>query len=184
MHFTVKQMTLCALCAALISVLSPLAIPLAGQVPISLATLAVMVAASLEGPFLSAVSVIIYIFLGIIGIPVFAGYSSGAAIAFGMSGGYIFGYIALAVCTGIAAEKCAAYTDSWKRRGVLFAGMVIGTAVLYFIGTVWFMRFTGMDLAASLGACVLPFLPGDFLKMVLTVILYERLIPLLANIKR
>ena len=86
MHFTVKQMTLCALCAALISVLSPLAIPLAGQVPISLATLAVMVAASLEGPFLSAVSVIIYIFLGIIGIPVFAGYSSGAAIAFGMRG--------------------------------------------------------------------------------------------------
>ena len=68
MHFTVKQMTLCALCAALISVLSPLAIPLTGQVPISLATLAVMVAASLEGTFLSAVSVIIYIFLGIIGI--------------------------------------------------------------------------------------------------------------------
>lgn len=181
MKMTVRQMTLIALNAAVISVLAPIAIPLAGQVPISLATLAVMISAAVFGKWTGAAASALYIVLGILGMPVFAGFSSGAAVAFGLSGGYIFGYIALAYFTGLFAEKAADQTGR-ELYALLIAGMVIGTVVLYAIGTVWFMKFTGMTLAASLGACVVPFIPGDCIKMAVVCLLYGRLKPLASKV--
>ena len=178
MHFTNRQLTMTALCAALISVLSPIAIPLDNLVPISLATLAVMVSAVLIGPLLSGIAVMIYILLGIMGLPVFAGFSSGAAIAFGMTGGFIFGYIPLALCTGYGALKSRHADTLLKSRAVLLCSMIVGTLLLYTAGTAWFMKYTGMNLSACLAACVLPFLPGDFMKMILVILLSERLAPL------
>lgn len=179
MHFTNRQLTMTALCAALISVLSPIAIPLGNLVPISLATLAVMVSAVLIGPLLSGIAVMIYILLGIMGLPVFAGFSSGAAIACGMTGGYIFGYILLALCTGFGALKSRRTDSLFRSRAVLLYSMILGTLLLYTAGTAWFMKYTGMNLSGCLAACVLPFLPGDFVKMILVIILRERLAPLI-----
>lgn len=179
MHITVRQLSETALMAAFISVLSPLAIPLGNLVPISLATLAVMIAAALTGPYESAAAVVIYILLGIMGLPVFAGFSSGAAAAFGMSGGYIFGYIILALCTGFGAMRIRHSDSRNTSRITLMTAMIIGTLLLYLLGTVWFMKYTGMNLTASLSACVLPFLPGDLIKMILVLLLYERLMPLI-----
>ena len=179
MHITNRQLTLTALCAALISVLSPIAIPLGNLVPVSLATLAVMISAVLTGPLLSAFAVMIYILLGIMGLPVFAGFSSGASIAFGMTGGYIFGYLLLALCTGYGALLSRHMESLNKSRAVLLCSMIIGTLLLYTAGTACFMKYTGMHLSACLAACVLPFLPGDFVKMILVIILGERLAPLI-----
>lgn len=179
MHFTARHLTETALMAALISVLSPLSIPLGNLVPISLATLAVMTAGALCGPYEACAAVVIYILLGIMGLPVFAGFTSGAAVAFGMSGGYIFGYIALALCTGFGAERIRHPDSPEQKRIILLLSMITGTLLLYTAGTAWFMKFTGMSLGASLCACVLPFLPGDFIKMILVILLYERLVPLI-----
>ena len=173
MKLTVRQISSTALMAAVICILSPIAIPLAGQVPVSLATLAVMLTGALLGPYLGTLAVLIYLLLGGIGLPVFAGWTGGFALLFGMTGGYLFGYLPLAFLTGLAAEKMK-HPGDWK---ILTAGMIAGTAVLYLIGTAWFMKYTGMDLTASLAACVIPFLPGDCLKMIITCILVPRLMP-------
>ncbi len=165
-----KQLTAAALMAALISVLAPLSIPLAGQVPVSLATLAVMLSGALIGSKAGTLSALIYLLLGFIGIPVFAGWTSGAGILFGMTGGYLFGYLPLAFVTGLFYEKKESPLS-------LFLGMLAGTVILYVLGTLWFMKYTGMALAASLSACVIPFLPGDLLKMILVVILAPRIHP-------
>lgn len=169
----VKDMTKTALLAAVICVLSPLAIPLAGQVPISLATLAVMLAGVVLKEKYGTLAVLIYIILGMIGVPVFANYSAGASIVFGMTGGYIIGYLPLAYITGLAAKK-AAQAEHYSIP-TLALGALLGTFVLYVLGTVWFMVFTKMGLGASLAACVLPFLAGDTLKIAAVCLLAPRL---------
>lgn len=153
---------------AVIAVLSPLSVPLSTQVPISLATFAVMLAGAVLGAKEGTICTALYLLLGAIGVPVFAGYSSGIGILFGMTGGYLFGYLPLAFCTGLAAEK----KDT---PAVLAAGMVIGTIILYVIGTIWFMLFMKMPLGASLAACVLPFLPGDAVKILVVALAAPRL---------
>ena len=169
----IRNMTETALMAALTAVLSSVAMPLAGQVPVSLATLAVMLAGIVLKENYGTFAVLIYILLGMMGLPVFAGWSSGAAVVFGMTGGYIIGYLPLAWFTGKAAGQAAKHSP--YSRMVLTAGALAGTLVLYILGTVWFMACTGMGPAASLSACVLPFLPGDALKIAAAALLAPRL---------
>ena len=154
---------------ALIAVLSPISIPLSTMVPISLATFAVMLGGAILGPVYGTLSTGLYLLLGAIGIPVFAGYTSGVQILFGMTGGYLFGYLPLAYCTGWASEKTEGKT--WQ----LVAGMVIGTVILYVLGTVWFMLYMKMPLGASLAACVIPFLPGDAVKIAVVALIAPRI---------
>ncbi|MBQ1532463.1 MAG: biotin transporter BioY [Solobacterium sp.] len=177
MKLTVKEMAFTAIMAAVICVLSPIAVPLAGEVPISLATLAVMLAGALLGRKLGSLSVLIYIFLGMIGLPVFANYAAGAGIVFGMTGGYIVGYIPLAYMTGWFRER------SGKQNVYVSVacGALIGTLILYILGTVWFIRVTGMPLMGALAACVFPFIPGDLLKIAVVCLLTPRIRPALES---
>lgn len=96
----IKTMVYIALMAAILSIVSPISIPLAGGVPISLATLAVMLAGALLGKKWGTLSVFIYLCLGCIGLPVFAGYSAGFANVIGPTGGYLLGYLFLSFITG------------------------------------------------------------------------------------
>ena len=162
-----RAMVMTALGAAIISALSPISIPLGNFVPISLATLGVMLCGAVLGKKMGTMSTLIYLILGCIGMPVFAGYSSGAHVLLGPTGGYLVGYLPLAYLTGLFTEK--------ENKTMLVAGMLIGTAVLYALGTVWFMYVTKMDLMASLGLCVIPFLFGDALKMIVVYILRDAL---------
>ena len=87
MNTKTKTMAMIALTAAIISVLAPISLPIVGEVPISLATLGVMLGGVLLGSRNGAIAAALYLVLGAIGIPVFAGYTSGAAILFGVTGG-------------------------------------------------------------------------------------------------
>lgn len=176
MKLTVKQMAYTAIMAALISVLAPIAVPLAGEVPISLATLAVMLAGAILGSKLGTLSVLIYILLGMIGLPVFANYASGTGIVFGMTGGYIIGYLPLALIIGLFSEK---WGQGRYQYPALIAGALAGNLVLYVLGTYWFMKYTGMALSGALAACVLPFIPGDLMKTAVVCILVPRVMPAL-----
>jgi hypothetical protein len=100
-----RNLVLCAVCAAITCVLAPLSIPLAAGVPISLATFAVMLAGVLLGGRLGAVSQLVYLLLGAVGLPVFAGWTGGADKIFGMTGGYLVGYIPLAWLTGLIYKR-------------------------------------------------------------------------------
>lgn len=160
-----RNLVLCGVCAAITCILAPLSIPLAGGVPISLATFAVMLSGVLLGGTPGAVSQLVYVLLGSVGLPVFAGWSGGFGIVMGMTGGFIVGYIPLAFFTGLIYKPFSHSKKMPVRMAAMIAGMVVGNIVLYALGTAWFMVSTGMTLAASLAACVTPFLPGDFIKM-------------------
>lgn len=163
---TVKQLALSGLMAAVICILGPLALNLpSSPVPISLGTLAIYFAVSVLGMKLGTLSVVIYVLLGLAGVPVFAGYTAGAAKLFGPTGGYILGYIFMALI-------CGFFVDKWGNRlGLNLLGMVSGTAICYLFGSIWLALQMSLTFSQALAAAVLPYIPGDILKLILAMAL-------------
>lgn len=167
---------LAALFAALTAVCSFISIPLPfTPVPVNLATLAVFLAGGLLGWKYGLISQLVYIVLGAAGVPVFHNFTAGLGILTGPTGGYIIGYAAAALLTGLVIQLAA------KRESILVLtlAMVCGLAACYLLGTIWFMIVSGSGLLASLIACVIPFLPGDALKIIAGCILIKKLRPVL-----
>lgn len=181
MKLTTYELVLCALCAAVTCVLAPISVPLAGEVPISLATFAVLLSGILLGAKYGAISQLVYVLLGSVGVPVFAGWTGGIGITLGVTGGYIIGYIPMAFIAGLLYHRFGREASGTRKYIVMFVSMVLATAVLYILGTAWFMAQTGMTLGASLAACVIPFLPGDLLKIAAVAIVT---VPIEAALKR
>lgn len=166
-----KSLVLCALFAALTAVCSQIALTLPiTQVPFNLATLAVFLAGGLLGASAGFVSLLVYVLMGAIGIPVFAQFSGGFQILIGPTGGYIVGFVVGAWVTGLVAERFA-------KRGffVYVLAMVCGLIACYALGTVWYMFLTKINLTVALMSCVIPFLPVDALKIILAAFLCTRL---------
>ncbi len=159
--FSLRSMVFTAIFAALICVAAPISVPLPGLVPISLATFAVYLAGGILGGKRAALAVTVYVLLGAVGVPVFSGYSGGLGVLFGVTGGYIIGYIPMALITGIFADMQS------KNHWTVPVGMVLGTIALYTFGTAWYMIFTGNGLITALAGCVVPFLAFDAIKIVL-----------------
>lgn len=154
-----KDLTLTAVMAALICIAGPLTIAI-GPIPLSLASFAVYMAGAVLGSRRGTAAVALYLLIGIIGVPVFSGFTGGFQKLAGVTGGYLIGYLPCAFLTGIGTERKAG------RHWLLPAMMAAGTVILYLIGTAWFMAQTGKALGAALSLCVLPFLPGDAAKIV------------------
>ena len=167
--FTVRNMAFIAVMAALICVAAPWSVPMPGLVPVSLATFAVYLAGSLLGWKKGTIAVLIYVLLGAVGLPVFSGGAGGFAKLFGVTGGYIVGYLPYAVLAGLPP---LGGKDTFWGRCLMLA---LGTLVCYALGTAWFMAQSGNPLGASLSMCVLPFLPGDAAKIALAAFLAPRL---------
>lgn len=157
-----NDLTLTAAMAALICVAGPLTVAI-GPVPLSLASFAVYLAGAILGWKRGSLAVAVYLLIGLAGVPVFSGFSGGVQKLFGVTGGYLIGYVACALITGLFSgePRVKKPRPAW----MMAAGMVLGTAVLYAVGTAWFMAQTGNALAAALGMCVLPFLAGDAVKI-------------------
>lgn len=167
---TTYQLTLTAVMAAVICVLGPISIAIpVSPVPISLASMAVYLAVTVLGMKLGTLSCLIYLLLGLVGIPVFAGGSAGAAKLFGPTGGYLIGYLFLALIAGAFVGRFA--ENKWKNIAFAALGMILGTIVLYALGTAWLAYSAGMDFQAALWAGVIPFIPGDLVKMIIAVLL-------------
>ena len=162
-----QHLALAALFAALTAVCSQIQIPLP-YIPINLALFAVHLSGLLLGSKWAGLAQLVYLLLGLIGLPVFSGFGSGPAILFGRTGGYIIGYVLCALIDGHAYKKDLSYP-------MLFLHLILGTLVCYTFGTIWFMFLTKMSLALSLSYCVLPFLPGDAIKIALALVLARRL---------
>ena len=153
-------MTKIAVMTAVLCILGPIVIPI-GPVPLSLATFGILLAAYILGPVQGAGAVLLYIAMGAIGLPVFSGFQGGFAKIAGPTGGYLAGYFLLALIAGWFIYK---YYDIIIMQ---FIGMCLGTAVLYALGTAWLAHVTGMSFTEALAAGVLPFIPGDIIKMIL-----------------
>ncbi len=154
-------MALTALMAALICLCSPLSIYI-GPIPITLCTFAVYLAGAVLGPRRGTLAVALFLLIGMAGIPVFTGFTGGFQKLAGVTGGYLIGYLPCAWLSGMGVPRGGEAGGKWR----LPLMMALGTAVLYALGTAWFMAQSGNALAPSLAMCVLPFLPGDSIKII------------------
>ena len=163
-------LVLAALFSGLTAVLSWINIPLFfTPVPVNLALIGPYLAGLLLGVRYGCLSQLLYILLGCVGLPVFAGFSAGAGVLAGPTGGFIAGYVLCAAICGLSAGSAYA---SAGRRVVLMCG---GLLACYGCGLAWFMISSGSTLGAGLVACVLPFLPGDAVKIAAAALLAARL---------
>ncbi len=156
---TIYQIASCALMAALLCILAPVSIPV-GAVPITLATFVIYLSVYILGPVGGTISTAIYLLLGLAGLPVFSGYTGGVAKLAGPTGGYLVGYLFITLIGGIFVVR--------SRANLWFSGLglILGTAVLYLFGTVWFVILMDVTFAYALTVCVLPFLLVDLCKIV------------------
>lgn len=164
---TTKMLVLTALFTAITAVLAQIQLPI-GPVPFSLAVFAVFMAGMLLPPLWACTSMFVYMFLGTIGVPVFANFQAGPAAMFGKTGGYVLGYFAIAACTSLAIKYS-------KKVVVIALAMLAGLVICYAFGTAWFMVITGSGLIASLGWCVFPFILPDIAKAVCAYLLGKAL---------
>ncbi|MDD6559011.1 MAG: biotin transporter BioY [Faecalibacterium prausnitzii] len=158
---TTYQMAVTALMAAVMCVLGPLTVPI-GAVPISLANFVICLTAWLLGPKFGTLSVAVYLCIGLIGVPVFSGYGAGLAKIAGPTGGYLVGYLLLALIGGLFIEK------SKGNPVVSGIGLVLGDAACYVLGTAWFVFQMQCELGYALSVCVYPFLALDLAKIVVS----------------
>lgn len=162
--FTIYQIAMIAVMTAVTCVLAPLSVPI-GPVPISLTNLVIYFSLFILGTKKGTVSYLIYLLIGLVGIPVFSGFTGGPGKLFGPTGGYLIGFIPLALIAGL-------FIDHFRKNKILcLIGMVLGTAACYTLGTVWLAMQAHMTMEAALMAGVIPFLIGDFIKMILALII-------------
>lgn len=159
MKLSTKRLAFIALMAAVTGVLSQIVIPLPFTlVPINMATFGVFVAGSVLGAKDGTISLMVYVLVGLIGIPVFSGFGAGPGVIVGPTGGYIIGYIAAAFAIGIIAGKSKSYTTN-------IVAMVVGLFLCYALGTIWYIIVTKTDVVKAIMLCVVPFLIGDAIKI-------------------
>lgn len=165
-----KQMVLIALMTAVTCVLGPLSIPLPfSPVPISLTNFAIFLAIFVLGMKNGTISFIIYLLLGAVGVPVFSSFRGGLQVLAGPTGGYLIGFIFLALIMGFAL-------DHFERKLVpTIIGMIIGMAVCYAFGTVWLAKLLSLSFKEGLMMGVIPYLPGDAAKIIIAAIVGPKL---------
>lgn len=170
-----RRLTLCAVMAAVMCVLAPISVPI-GPISITGGTLAIYLTACLLGGRWGAVTTLVYLLLGFVGLPVFSNYMGGAERLLGPTGGYLVGYLPMALIAGGVVELTLARFREKGRAGAApalvlqFLGMVLATAVLYAFGTAWYCVQAGVGLEKALAACVFPFIPFDLVKMAIALL--------------
>lgn len=178
--FTVRDLSYAAMGVALIAVCSWLSVPalVPSMVPFTLQTFAVCLLAALFGWKLGLATILGYLLLGAVGVPVFAGFKGGLGALLGVTGGYLVGFLFTALVVGLAADRLG------RKLPVLLGAMVLGLALCYAFGTAWFVlvytRSSGpIGVGTALAWCVLPYLLPDAVKLTLAALLAGRLHPIL-----
>ncbi len=160
-HISIRDICYISLFSALTAVMAQISIPLPGGVPLTLQTLAMMLSGIVLGSKRGAISALVYVLLAMTGAPVLAGLSGGVSTVFGVTGGFILSFPLLAFLSGILSEK-------GTRSPLYWIGIAAGVIANYAIGTLWFCVTSGTDIMYALSICVLPFIPTDLLKLVLS----------------
>ena len=181
------MLVLTGIFAGIVTVCSWITVPLPfTQVPINLAVLGVLLAGGCLGSKYGSLSILIYILLGAVGIPVFAGFGAGLGTLAGPTGGYIVGYILCAAIAGLGSMTISKTSKKLSgsvapRLATLRLAflMVLGVAACYALGTLWYAHLMQTTIWAALALCVIPFIPCDALKIAAAVFLVTRLRKLL-----
>ncbi len=166
------DMAYIGLFAVIIAICSWISIPTV--VPFTLQTFAVFLAVAVLGGKRGTLSVIVYVLLGAVGLPVFSGFKGGIGVLLNTTGGYIIGFI-------FSALLMWAFEKAFGRKAwALILSMILALALCYAFGTIWFMiiyanNVGAVGLSAVLGWCVIPFIIPDLIKIALAFILSRRI---------
>lgn len=177
--FSTKELVLIAMFSAVIAVCAWISIPF-GAIAFTLQTFAIFCAVNLLGGKNGLFSILVYLLLGAVGLPVFSGFKSGLGVLAGPTGGYIIGFIFIALIFWAGTKLMG---DKLPCRIAL---MLTGLAVCYAFGTIWFVfgyskDGSHMSFLNAMKICVFPFIPFDLGKLVLCLLITE---PVKAAIKK
>lgn len=161
----ILNLTYIALGAVLIAAGAWITLPITA-IPITMQTFAVFAVTLLLGGKRATASVVIYIALGLVGVPVFSSFRGGVGVLAGATGGYIVGFLTIPLIYWLFVSL---FNEKYPIRALALA---VGLAVCYLFGTAWYaIIFTGnaekAGFAYALSVCVLPFIPFDLAKLAL-----------------
>ncbi len=165
-----KSIVFVALFAALIAACAFVSIPVPGTpIPIVLQNMMVVLSGLLLGPVLGTASTALFIVAGILGLPIFSGGTGGIAKLMGPTGGFIIGYAFAALVAGLICGRPRMGRKASIVRIVIAA--LCGFVVMYIPGVIHFMRSLDKSFAETMALCVTPYIPGDIIKMVVSILI-------------
>ena len=165
-----KKLTMIGLMTAVTCILGPLSLPLPfSPVPITLTTWNAIRSVYILGMKYGTISLLIYLALGTIGLPVFSSFSGGLGKLAGPTGGYLCGFIFLALIHGFFMLRFH------KKTFASIIGMTLGMIACYLFGTIWLALHMSLTFKAALMIGVIPYLPGDAVKIALAAIIGPKL---------
>lgn len=160
-----KNLVRMSLFAALTVVCSQISIPLPfTPIPLTMSILAVFLTGALLPKYEAFLTQIVYLLIGVVGLPVFSGFGSGPAHLAGPTGGYLAAYPIMAFVVALAAEKrndCSDFSMMLRRLG----GMLAALLICYTLGTFWLAQVAGLAFQKALAAGVIPYIPLDLVKV-------------------
>lgn len=166
-RITIYEITTIAIMTALIAVCSWITVPT--TIPFTMQTFAIFLALELLGGKNGTIAYAVYLALGAMSVPVFAGMKGGVGVLIGPTGGYLFGFVFSCILYWVLEKKL--------RTNIIvhIAVLVLGLALCYFFGTVWFVILTHRTVGESLLLCVVPFILPDVVKIAVAYLLGDRL---------
>lgn len=165
-----KDLVLTALMAAVLCIVSPWSINI-GPIPFSFSLFAIYLTMYLLGARLGTLSVLLYLLIGLLGLPVFSNFTGGPQKLFGPTGGFLIGYLPMALLIGLFLDHTQKEHITFRHTLLRILAVFACTWVLYLFGTIWYMFFSGTGFLAALSVTVLPFVLIDLVKNILAAVL-------------
>lgn len=164
--FSTNDIILVGLMAAILCILAPISVPLFfTPIPVTLGTFLIFIIAYTLKPILATLSVLIYLLIGAVGLPVFSGYSGGIAKLVGPTGGFLIGFLVISFLSSYIIHK---YPNN---KIYHLIAMSISLIICLSFGSIWFSIQQKVDFIKALQLCVFPFLLGDSIKLIIAFII-------------
>ena len=176
---TTKNIVFIGLFAAIVAVLSQLSIPLPTNVPITLQTFAVALAGYFLGWKKGTIALVVYVLLGAVGAPVFSGWKGGYTVLTGFTGGFIYGFIIMALMCGLGSSLFSSKKISGKVIAVALG--IAGLLIDHFCGAVQYAFVAKISLSKSIWVVSVPFLVKDIISVIAAYLISEELVKRLAK---
>lgn len=169
-RFSVRELSYISLFATIIAVSGYITIPIPfSTVPVTAQTLAVMLAGGLLPVGQATVSILVFLLMGAVGLPVFSGGTAGLGIIVGKTGGYLIGFVAGAALISMLKGKKASFLR------LLTVNAIGGIIVVYAFGILWLNYVTKLGISKAIIFGALPFIPGDIIKIIVAALITKRL---------
>lgn len=161
MKLSLKDLIACGIFASIIAVVAQISIVVPfSPIPFTMQVFGVCLVAVILGAKKGFITLMVYILLGAIGVPVFAAYSSGPTVLFGKTGGFILAFPLMALLIGYVSEK-------FKRIHYVLGAMILSLMLCYAIGTIYFSFITKIPVQKAVFFTVIPYIPLDIVKVIM-----------------